>query len=59
MSTPECNCGSKLERYPLSDARGIFVSYVCKACEQETKAKFRPEIFEDPGYHADEPIDPE
>ena len=46
----KCRCGSGLDREPLYDARGIFVDYVCRRCEKKVKAKFRPEIFTDPGY---------
>jgi len=53
----ECNCGSGLSKYDLTDARGIFVTYVCEKCEDEKAAPFRPEIFTNPGYHADEPIE--
>lgn len=55
----ECNCNSGNIRYPLHDARGIFVSYVCEACEEEVQSKYRPEIFENPNYDACEPIDDE
>lgn len=53
----KCRCGSGLERYGLYDARNIFVNYVCAACEQRIRDKYRPEIFLDPHYCADEPID--
>jgi len=43
----------------LYDARGIFVDFVCPSCVKKVKSKYRPEIFEDPGYYADEPIEPE
>lgn len=49
-----CNCGSGLIHYPLIDARGIFCTYVCGACEKEKKAKYRPEIFENSQYEADD-----
>lgn len=52
-----CRCGSGEHRYELVDARGIFVSYVCGACEDEVKSKYRPEIFTDGNYECDEPID--
>jgi hypothetical protein len=54
-----CSCGSGLPRYKLEDARGIFCAYVCEGCEKETKAKYRPEVFENASYEADEDIDPE
>ena len=53
----ECNCGSGLPRRALYDARGIFVAYVCDDCEARVKARYRPEIFDDSNYEADEPID--
>ena len=54
-----CNCGSGLPRYTLEDARGIFCSYVCKECEDDVKAKYRPEVLKNADYEADEEIDPE
>jgi len=48
----ECFCGSGLERRPLYDARGIFCTNVCDKCEDEKRARFRPEIFEDRNYDA-------
>jgi len=54
-----CACGSGEEKYELLDARGIFCSFVCSKCEEKTKKKFRPEIFEDSQYNCDEPIEPE
>lgn len=59
MNIRECNCGSGLERYELVDARGIFCSFVCEKCEETVKKKFRPDIFTDSNYWADEPIEPE
>lgn len=52
-----CNCNSGLEKYPLHDARGIFVSYVCENCEKDIKEKYRKDIFENPHYQTDEPIE--
>ena len=54
-----CNCGSGLPRYSLEDARGIFVGYVCVRCVEQVKSIYRPEIFTDPQYACDEPIDEE
>lgn len=54
-----CRCGSGEERYPLNDARGIFCAYVCSECEDKVRAKYRPEIFEDGNFYADEPIEEE
>jgi len=56
----ECSCGSGEESFPLNDAQGIFVAYVCDACEEDVKSRYRPEIFS--GYDqsdVDEPIEPE
>ncbi|HEV3341106.1 MAG TPA: hypothetical protein VG125_12140 [Pirellulales bacterium] len=54
-----CPCGSGLPSEEVLDARGIYVARVCDACRQEKLAGFRPEIFTDPSYDADEPIDAE
>lgn len=54
-----CNCGSGLERFELRDARGISCGYVCDKCEAKKRAGYRPEIFADGAYEADEPIEPE
>lgn len=55
----DCPCGSGEERYPLYDARGIFCCYTCPKCVAEKKSKYRPEVFDDPGYEADEDIEGE
>ena len=55
----ECPCGSGKEAFPLNDARGISCGLVCDDCEDEKRAKYRPEIFEDSNYWADEPIEAE
>lgn len=44
-------------RRPLHDARGIFCGYFCARCEREVTRSFRAEIFSNPAYYADEPID--
>ncbi len=54
-----CLCGSGKEGRELHDARGIYCGIVCDACEKEKRAKFRPEIFDDASYDADEPIEEE
>lgn len=56
---PLCYCGSGLLSYHLLDARGISCGRVCSKCEKDKKAKYRPEIFTDMQYEADEPIEPE
>lgn len=54
-----CRCGSLKYPYELRDARGIFVSRVCFDCESEVRSRYRPEIFEDMNYEANEPIEPD
>ncbi len=53
----ECPCGSGEYREEISDARGIFVTFCCDKCRKEKLAGYRPEIFSDPQYDHDEPID--
>lgn len=55
----ECTCGSGEDKYPIHDARGIFVAYACSQCETEKMSGYRPEIFVDSNYEVDEPIEPE
>lgn len=52
-----CNCGSGLTSHILNDARGIYCGRVCPVCEAKIKASFRPEIFSDPNYYTDEPVE--
>ena len=52
-----CSCGSGKPFWELHDARGIYVARVCQKCEGRVRSKYRPDIFEDPNYWADEPID--
>ena len=55
-----CPCGSGLYKMPLMDAQNIFCCYVCDLCEEEKKARYRPEILT--GYDqsdVDEPIEPD
>lgn len=47
------------ERRKLFDARGIFCCFVCDECEQTKRSRYRPEIFTNPNYWTDEPVDPE
>lgn len=51
----DCACGSGKSRYPLSDGRGIFLTYVCEDCETERLSEFRPDIMD--RYEASEEID--
>ena len=57
MTYTECFCGSGLERRAVHDARNIFVAYVCDQCEAERLGGYRQDIFDDPNYPADEPIE--
>lgn len=57
MSDRLCPCGSLHQSRELLDARGIYCGRVCDLCEEKKKAEFRPEIFTDPNYAVDEPID--
>ncbi len=45
--------------WELLDARGIYCARVCEYCETEQERKYRPEIFTNANYAADEPIEPE
>jgi len=54
-----CPCGSALESEELLDARGIYCGRVCERCEARKRAEFRPDIFEDPHYWTDEPVEEE
>ena len=54
-----CSCDSGLPRRAIYDARGIFVTYACEKCEADKTSGYRPEIFTDSNYEADEPIEPE
>jgi hypothetical protein len=54
-----CWCGSGLPQRELFDARRIYCGRVCDKCEDGVKAKYRPEIFTDPNYETDEPIEDE
>tara|TARA_R110000824_G_scaffold148242_3_gene317870 strand:+ start:55425 stop:56348 length:924 start_codon:yes stop_codon:yes gene_type:complete len=59
MPSKHCDCGSGLPREEKYDARNIFVFYYCHRCEEVKKSKYRSEIFTDPGYWADEEIEPD
>lgn len=53
-SDKKCPCCKKMVPFlqPIYDARGIYVDGTCgdDACEAKIKAKYRPEIFENPNY---------
>jgi hypothetical protein len=48
-----CPCGSEKPRFELRDALGIFCTFICDDCEDEKRARFRPEIFSDPNWWQD------
>lgn len=52
-----CACHAHLPRRPLHDARGIFCAYVCDGCEDDKRAQYRDDVFNDPDYWHDEPIE--
>ena len=57
MRSGDCACGSGLAPEPHYDARGIFACYACDKCRERKMAGFRPEVFTDPNYWHDEPLD--
>jgi len=50
-----CPCGSGEARREARDGYGIFLTFVCDACEKKKMREFRPDIMQ--RYDADEPID--
>ena len=54
---PEDHVCKSGQRRELRDARGIFCCYVCDICEDEKRSSYRQDIFTDPGYWHDEPIE--
>jgi hypothetical protein len=54
-----CGCGSGEFSYDLNDARGIYCCQVCSKCEDEKMSHYRPEIFTNSSYWADEAIEGE
>jgi hypothetical protein len=54
-----CSCGSGETPQDIYDARGIYVTKACSRCEKQKTAGYRREIFENPHYAADEPIEEE
>lgn len=56
-SANPCSEGHEGSTWILSDARGIPCGRVCDRCEGWKRSKYRPEIFEDASYEADEPIE--
>lgn len=48
------------ETWSVSDARGIYCGRVCSdRCEKRLEERYRPDIFTDPDYWTDEPVEPE
>lgn len=47
----------KEDRYLLHDARGIPCGYVCPACEDEVRSRYRIDVMTDSNYVADEDIE--
>jgi hypothetical protein len=52
-----CSCGSGLAREEATDARGIFLCYVCTQCRSERLKGYRSDVLTDPDYWHDEPIE--
>jgi hypothetical protein len=52
-------CDSGLYHEEVYDARCIFVGKVCEKCREENLGGFRSDIFTDPNYPVDEPVDEE
>ena len=52
-----CPCGSGKDRQEQVDARGIFVFFHCDDCLTRKLDGYNPEVFYDPKYDHDEPID--
>lgn len=56
-SVPVGHACDPAARWMLRDARGIPCCYVCRLCEARKRAGYRAEVFTDPNYAADEPIE--
>lgn len=54
-----CPCGSGKKPWVENDARGIPIGWVCDDCVDKKKNKYRKDIFTNPNYETDEPIEPE
>jgi hypothetical protein len=50
-------CGSGDTRRAVHDARGIFLTFVCKKCKERKLSEFRPDVLTDSNYWHDEPIE--
>ncbi len=53
----KCDCGSGLYSEWIYDARGIEVCRACIKCEKEKTKGYRQDIFTDPNYWTDEPVE--
>lgn len=53
----ECPCGSGKPREEIYDARGIFVAFVCDDCRASKLDTYRRDIFTNPSYWTDEPVE--
>ena len=52
-----CPCGSGEPSMWQNDARGIPLCRTCDACHDEKMQRYRPDVLDDPGYDAEEPIE--
>jgi hypothetical protein len=52
-----CPCGSGNILRELRDARGIFCTFICDACEARKRATYDPKVFAAATYPADDPIE--
>lgn len=59
MSNRDCPCGSGLDGYWQSDARGIPLTRTCDKCHDEKMNRYRPDVLTNSQYECDEPIEPE
>jgi hypothetical protein len=57
MSYETCRCGSGEVARWVKDARGIPVAKCCRDCEADKLKGYRREIFTDPNYWTDEPVE--
>jgi len=58
--TTQCECWQQPgTRFPLHDARGIFLCYACDRCAEEKRLRYRPDVLTDPNYWTTEDIDDE
>ena len=52
-----CLDGHLADTWDLVDARGIYCCKVCSRCVRIKERTYRPEIFTNPNYVHDEPIE--